>query len=104
MKLLISLALLASSTLAFASQDKCYETAKQTAFEHALNNEEIQSMDDFTTWYGDESVEVFKQNGWQKEYWTFSNSSRLINVEIDAVKGKCFVKNVDLSQNDQDWD
>jgi uncharacterized protein YpmB len=104
MKFFILLSLLTLSVSVLASEDKCYSFAKKAAFQEVKNDEEVVTMSDFENFYGDESVEVLLQNGWQKEYWSFSNGSSIVNVEIDAVKTRCFVKKVDFSQNDQDWE
>lgn len=103
MKKLILVGLIALSTVAMASEDKCYNVAKKAAF-LAVKNEEVETMEDFGNYYGDESVDVERQNGWQKEFWSFSNTSSIVSVEVHAVKGKCIVKDVDFSQNDQDWE
>lgn len=104
MKILVILSLMAFSSLAMAFEDKCYNSAKKAAFNAVKDNEEVITLEDFGNKYGDESVDVIRHKGWQEEYWSFSNPSSIINVEIHALKGKCFVKKVDFSQNDQDWE
>ncbi len=105
MKSLILLSLLLASTSAFSFEDKCYDVAKEVAFHAVKDDQEITDIEDFSNYYGDESVEVFKQkNGWQKEFWIFSNISSMIHVEIHAVTTNCHVKKVEFSQNDQDWE
>lgn len=89
---------------AFASQDKCYDVAREAAF-HFVKDEEVTTIDDFSNYYGDEAVEVYKQNnGWQKEFWSFANYSQIIFVEVHSVTTNCHVKKVESGQNDQDWE
>lgn len=101
MKTLIITSMLLASTAAFSAQDKCYELAKRAAF-GLVKDGDITTIEEFSNEYGNEEVEVVVKNGWQKEYWSFYNTSSIINVEIDALKNQCVLKKLDLSQNDQD--
>lgn len=87
-----------------AFEDRCYDSAKKIAFYTVKDNEEVLTLEDFENKYREDSVEVIRHKSWQEEYWSFSSNSSIINVEIHSLKGKCFVKKVDFSQNDQDWE
>lgn len=103
MKSLIILSALVLSTNVMAFEDKCYKAAENAAFSYAkADDAEIATLADFRDIYSSDFVEVSPENGWSREFWAFYNISAIINVEVHAVKGKCFVKKVDLSQNDQD--
>ncbi|AUN99492.1 hypothetical protein C0V70_15540 [Bacteriovorax stolpii] len=103
MKALILLTLIFSAH-AMAADDKCFKAAKNAALEFVKSEGEITNMDEFNDVYDSEQVDVYLQSGWQKEYWSFYNHSAIVNVEVDSVKSKCFVKKVEVVQNDQDQD
>lgn len=101
MKSLIALAVVLMSTQSFAA-DKCFKAARQAAFNYALKEEIVTSLQEFNDILSSEEINVEDNGSWQKEYWSFYNYSLIINVEVDYAKNKCFVKNVDYSQNDED--
>lgn len=104
MKSLILLATLILSTHAYSAEDKCYNEAKTAAFNYAKNDEITLNEAEFGELFGDEHVEVSKENRVQYERWSFGNTSSFIITELKLVKNKCHVLEVYQAQNDQDWD
>ncbi len=104
MKSLIVLATLLMSAQTFASSGECFTAARTAAFRHAVKEEIVETIAEFDDLLDSETLDVEHHGSWQKEYWSFYNWSMFFNVEVDFVKGKCLVKKVGLSQNDQDED
>lgn len=93
--------------LSFQSEaaDRCFKDAKKAATQYALDEDYITKPQDFSLEFDSEESEVLEVRGtWQKELHTFYNTNMGITVSIDFARGKCFIKNVDWFQNDQDWD
>lgn len=104
MKYLLSF-LLMSLTLNTYAADKCYNPARKAAIKYAIAEDNIKDASEFTSEFSDEISEITEYNGtWHKESHSFYNSSHGIIVEVDYAKGKCFVKNTMMFQNDQDQD
>ena len=102
MKTILLLSVFAFSSQAIAVQDKCYITAKDAAFKYAVSEEMVSTMDEFGMLFGNEHIELDINNGWQKEYWAFGDGSKFILITVDAVMSKCFVKKIEIAQDDQD--
>ena len=103
MKNLILISLFVFSTTGYASQDKCYETAKKAAYEYAVNEDYVTTMNEFETQFGGENFEFKKNGNTQKEFWSFGDGSMFINVEVLYSRKKCNLKKVYFSQDDQDY-
>ncbi len=104
MKTLILLGTMLLSTQLLAAGDKCFKAARQAAFKYAVKEEMVTTLAEFNDLLDSEELNIDNHGSWQKEYWSFYNSSLILNVEVDYAKNKCIVKNVDHSQNDQDED
>lgn len=105
MKNLVIFATLLFSLNAMADS-VCYNRAKMAAFSFVKKdtNGEIATMSDFEDIYSSDMVDVYYMKEWQKEFWSFYNTSAIVNVEVDFKANKCVVKKVELVQNDQDED
>jgi hypothetical protein len=83
--------------------DKCYSSSRKAAINFAIKEEYISDASQFTSGFGDEVSKIIEYNGiWQKELHSFSNTSLGIDVEVDYIQGKCFIKKTTMFQNDQD--
>ena len=92
-------------TLNTYAADKCYDTARSAAIRFAIAEDYITNASQFTYEFGDEVSDITEHNGtWHKESHSFFNTSYGIVVKVDYVKGKCFVKETTMVQNDQDED
>lgn len=102
--LILAIALLISILNAHAGE-KCYEPAHSAAIRYAIAEDFITDASQFTSEFGDEVSETGAHHTtWHKEYHSFFNTSNGIVIEIDYVRGRCFIKKTMLVQNDQDQD
>lgn len=101
----LTLFILFAFSLNLHASDKCYNQARSAAMKFALAEGHITSEKDFVSEFDSEISEISEHSGsWHKEVHSFYNYNYGINVEVDFVAGKCFVKKTNTFQIEHDQD